>query len=1054
MRGGKRLLMTVAITPLQECLDLFDRKFPELAGDCRGALAAARALILAALSRQRSGPLLCLTASSSEAERLVDDLAELMPEDGPDVRLFPESEMSVFDQGESDPDRLRVLHELIRQRPLLVVASLLAFLQPVPAPKRLRRRVLSVGDKLDGGRLVETLLAWEYRQADLVEAPGDLALRSSIVDVYPSNGAPLRLELSDGELVSMRTFSVETQLSQADIESFEVLPMVEPEGQEALLDYFDQRSCLVLVEPDELKARLQEMAAAADSGWRFSAYQDVEILADEQPDDWKQLLEMLSGRPCLELREAAGEQALPPFEAMPPFETLASFADWARSRQNQGPLVVVTQHPRRLLRILSRHQAAGVGVMDGTLSCGFRVTGLFDVVTDRELFGITLRHRHLAPPPEATSEQDLREGELVVHAERGLGRFLGLTPVELEGGKRDLIKLEYANEQTLFVPPEQIGSLHPYRSTDRQGEPALSRLDTEAWQKTLARARASVQATVEELRQQRARRKRRKASSMGPDTPRQEELEAAFPYDETPSQLAAMGDIKADLERTTAMDRLLCGDVGYGKTEVAIRAAFKTVEGGFQAALLAPTTVLAQQHYESFRARMEPLGVPVHGLWSGAERPEETLEGLAEGSARMVVGTHSLLSEGVAFRQLGLLIVDEEQSFGVEHKERLRKLSRGVHLLSMSATPIPRTMQLALSGVRDISLLDAPPEARRPIRTYLLVEQKKLVAAALMRELERGGQAFVLHNRVEELPLLAATIVKLVEGARVAVAHGQMESGVLETVLQEFEQRRHDVLVCSTIIEAGIDFPNVNTIVIKDAHRFGLAQLYQIRGRVGRAGRQAYCYLMVPKSEDLNEKARLRLQTISGMTGLGSGYTIALRDLQIRGAGDLLGGEQSGEMARVGYALYARILDEALTGKAEEEPWPARVGVDLPLDAHLPEAYIPPMSVRITLYRSLAELSTCSQVESLHQALRDRFGEPPQPVLNLLDLARVRILARQRGITAIRLGEKFGERFVECGGAPPLTLERAPKGPRLLPFLLEALSGERAGSGPDKTASP
>lgn len=1026
--------------PLEEILLLFEREYPEPASCAHGVSPAARSLVLAALARRQKGPVLCLTSSSSETERLVDDLSELLPAEGPVVRQFPESDMSVFDQGESDPDRLRVLHELIHHRPLLVVASLLAFLQPVPAPKRLRRRILKAGDELDSDKLVETLLAWEYRQTDLVRAPGDLARRACILDLYPSNGTPLRLEIRDGELVSMRTFSPETQRSEADRESFEVLPMVEPEGQEALIDYFDDGAPVVLVEPEEIKARLGEMAAAAGSGWKFSAYKDVEILSDEQPDDWKQLTEMLSARRRVDLHAASGPAALP-FEPVPSFETLAEFANWARSRRDDGPLTIVTQHPRRLASILERRGVTGFGVVDGTLSCGCRLAGAFDLITDRELFGTTTRHRHLAQPGDGHWEQDLHEGDLVVHSERGIGRFLGLVPVEMEGSKRDLIKLEYANEQTLLVPPEQIDSLHEYRAGDND-EPALSRLDTEAWQKTLARTRASIQATVEELKKQRARRRRRKATPVGADTAVQEELEAAFPYDETPAQLAAIAEIKADLERSTAMDRLLCGDVGYGKTEVAIRAAFKAVQGGFQVALLAPTTVLAQQHQESFRARMEPLGVRVHGLWSGVDEADVCVAGLADGSARLVVGTHSLLSDGISFENLGLLIVDEEQSFGVAHKERLRKLSNGVHVLSMSATPIPRTMQLALSGVRDISLLDAAPEARRPIRTYLLVEQKKLIAAALMRELERGGQAFVLHNRVEELPRLADSVGKLVEGARVAVAHGQMESGALETVLAEFEERQHDILVCSTIIEAGVDFPNVNTIVIKDAHRFGLAQLYQIRGRVGRAGRQAYCYLMVPGSEELNDKARLRLQTISGMTGLGSGYAIALRDLQIRGAGDLLGGEQSGEIARVGYSLYAELLDAALKEQQHATPGPERVGVDLPLDAHVPPDYIPPISLRIALYRQLAQLEELAQVDTLAESLRDRFGPPPTPVRNLLDVARVRLWARQRGISSIEIGEKFGERFVRCAGANPLTLEKAPKGSNLLAFVLDGLQNE------------
>jgi transcription-repair coupling factor (superfamily II helicase) len=1030
---------TEASWPLKDLHDTFLSRYPALQGALGGVLPAARSLVVAALAGQVPGPLLCLTASGAEAERLVDDLQELL-NGAPETfaRLFPEAEMSLFDQGESDPERLRVLHELFLRRPVIVVASLLAFLQAVPAPKRLRRRVLKVGDTIDREKLVETLLAWEYQPADLVERTGHLAQRGAVLDLYPSNSAPLRVQTEGDALVSLRSFSTLTQLSEAELESVAILPMVEPQGQEALIDYFQADDTVVLVEPSDLQERLGEMATAAGSGWKFSAYTDVEILGDDQPDDWKQFLDMLAPRPQVRLSQVAAESRVGT-DAVPSFQGLKDFAAWAKARRRRGDLVIVTQHPHRLRKILTRHGVSGFQVVDGVLSQGFRAVGLFDLITDRELFGITLRHRHLAKPDTAFGELDFNEGDHVVHADRGIGRFLGLVPVTLEGATRDLIKLQYANDHTLMVPPEQIDLLSPFRAGDKD-DPSLSRLDTEAWQKTLTMTRASVAATAQALQRKRDQRKRRQATAVGPDTAEQEELEAAFPFDETPSQLAAIERIKADLERKVAMDRLLCGDVGYGKTEVALRAAFKVVSNGLQSALLAPTTVLAQQHYEDFRARMEPLGVEVKGLWGGAQDAETIIAGLADGTVLMVVGTHSLLSDGVAFSRLGLLVIDEEQSFGVAHKDRLRKLAEGVHVLSMSATPIPRTMQLALAGVRDISLLDAPPEARRPIRTYLLVEEKKLVAAALMRELERGGQAFVLHNRVEDLPRVAGEVEKLVAGARVAVAHGQLESGKLEQILAEFERGDHDILVCSTIIETGIDFPNVNTIVIKDAHMFGLAQLYQIRGRVGRSGRQAYCYLMVPKTEDLNEKARLRLETINGMTGLGSGYQIAMRDLQIRGAGDLLGGEQSGEFARVGYALYAQLLEDALAPEGEEGVRPSRVAVEIPVDAYFPEHYVPPISLRIALYRRLEGLTKLAQVDKLGLDLADRFGPAPQPVLNLLDLARLRLLAQRHQIETLRVEQQFGERSLICRGAgDPIVLTKPPKGPALLSFALEGL---------------
>jgi transcription-repair coupling factor len=1009
-------------------------ELPVPQGSVGGVPPAGQAFVIAAAAKRAPGAVLCLTASRAEAERLVEDLQEVLGETRRCL-LFPEAEMSVFDRGESDPDRIRVLHELLMDSPVVVVAPLLAFLQGVPAPGGLRRQALQVGQTVDAEKLLQLLLSWEYASSDLVAVPGQVARRGRVMDIFPSNGEPLRLLFEGDTVRGLRSFSPETQRTLQDLETVDILPMIEPEGKEALTSYLPPKAWLILVEEQDLAERLSRMAQAADSAWRFGAYKDVELLQDDEPDDWKQLQATWKGHPLLRLTAGKAHTRLD-FQALPQLGSLGELAEWASERPSR--LVVVTNHPRRLRNILTRRKVEDAEILEGSFSQGFSLPTV-DLLTDRELFGTTQRYRPRRRPTVASLGDEFGEGDLVVHAERGIGRFQGLVPVELAGAKRDLLKLEYANEHTLMVPPEQISQLSAYRAGEAD-EPSLSRLDTGAWQKTLGKARESVQQTAQSLLAQRLERMRRKAPAMGADSSAQEELEAGFPYDETPSQLAAIADIKGDLEGSVAMDRLLCGDVGYGKTEVALRAAFKVLSHGFQAALLAPTTVLAQQHYESFRSRMEPLGYAVRGLWAGCDEAEQIVGGILSGELPMVVGTHSLLSEGIGFSKLGLLIIDEEQSFGVAHKETLRQLSQGVHVLSMSATPIPRTMQLALAGVRDISLLDAPPRSRRPIRTYLLTEEKKLLAAALMRELERGGQAFVLHNRVEELPELARTVARLVKGARVAVAHGQMEAGALEAVLQELDRREHDVLVCSTIIEAGIDYPNVNTIVIKDAHMFGLSQLYQIRGRVGRSGRQAYCYLMVPKAEELSEKARLRLQTITRLTDLGSGYEVALRDLEIRGAGNLLGGEQSGQIARLGYALYAQLLEQALgkDGGGQQAPG---VAVDLPLDAHLPPEYIPATSLRIGLYLRLARLSKASRVQDLGEELADRFGTPPAPVLTLLDLARLRLLAAGRGYTAVRLVEQFGERSVLCerGDSDPLSLPRAPKGDDLLPFIMKGL---------------
>lgn len=606
-------------------------------------------------------------------------------------------------------------------------------------------------------------------------------------------------------------------------------------------------------------------------------------------------------------------------------------------------LVVVSQAPRkvRLNRVFE--------LREGFLSRGIRCPGVGSVIGDYELYGVTDAPRHRYETPALQVEEGFAEGALVTHWERGIGRFLGLVPVDVEGERRDLLELLYANDSKLLLPPEQIGALSPYRGGEK--EPALSRLDTPAWKRT----RTKVEEAVAEVARSLSVRKkaRRKARAVPADPPSQAEMEAAFPFEETPSQLEAIARVKAGLEGTEAMDLLLCADVGYGKTEVALRACHKVAASGLQAAILAPTTLLAQQHWESCTRRMS---FPVGRMWAGEPPVDE--------SVSLVVGTHALL--GADLPRLALLVVDEEQQFGVEHKDQLRKLSQHTHVLSMTATPIPRTLQLGLLGVREVIRLESPPLARRPVRTYLLEESPAILEQALAR----GGQAFVLHNRIAELPKLARRLERMT-GAQAAVAHGQLPAGELERVMGEFAAGKQRLLVCSTVIEAGVDLPQVNTIIVLGAERFGLPQLYQIRGRVGRGERQGFCYLMVPSLAKLTAVARGRLETLCQFTQLGAGFQIAQRDLEIRGAGDLLGEDQSGHIARVGWTLYARMLAEALGTPFKP---PGRVSAR----GHIPTEYLADTAERIAIYRRLAA------GEDLLDEVRDRFGEPPQAVLDLL----------------------------------------------------------------------
>ncbi len=634
------------------------------------------------------------------------------------------------------------------------------------------------------------------------------------------------------------------------------------------------------------------------------------------------------------------------------------------------------------------------------------------VLTDAEIFGWRmpeprrpLYRRRVAPE---SLYADLTPGDYVVHEDYGIGIFRGLITLALEGEEREYLLVEYAGRDRLYVPVYQVDQLSRYVGAD-EAPPALSRLGSAEWSQVKARARRAVEEVARELLELYAARELAPGHAFSPDTPWQAELEAAFPYVETPDQERAIAEVKADMERPRPMDRLICGDVGYGKTEVALRAAFKAVMDGKQVAVLVPTTVLAQQHYTTFRHRLAPFPVVVEHL-SRFRTPAEQariLEGLREGRVDIVIGTHRLLQKDVAFKDLGLVIIDEEQRFGVTHKERLKKLRTEVDVLTMTATPIPRTLYLSLTGVRDISIIETPPEERLPVVTYVGPYDTQLVRRAILRELERSGQVFYVHNRVQTIESVHHRLGRIVPEARIAVAHGQMPERELEETMLRFVAREMDVLLCTSIIESGLDIPNVNTLIVEQAERFGLAQLYQLRGRVGRGARRAYAYFLHSPGR-LTEDARQRLETIREFSDLGAGYSIAMRDLELRGAGEILGTRQSGHIAAIGFDLYTRLLARAveeLRARREGRPPPpeplSAIHIDLPLPVGLPSDYVPDEHLRLRLYRRLAALSKEQQIAEMEAELADRFGPPPAPVRNLFLGLRLKVLARDAGVTRI-----------------------------------------------------
>lgn len=811
----------------------------------------------------------------------------------------------------------------------------------------------------------------------------------------------------------------------------------------SLLHHFPVQSLILLDEPDRFQAAVQELEAQGQ------AVRQELVRGGELPADfpsplvpWSALSSLLAEHLQVHFSTAipVEEERLTgfslPLAPLPHYggrleDALAAIAE-GRARGER--FFIVSHQAARLLELLrERGLFPRPGVLEvhaGRLPTGGWAcpeAGL-QVLTDTELFGYAPPRRRplVRRPRRETFREDLlaqlQVGDYVVHEDHGIAIYEGLTRLALaDGVEREYLYLRYAGSDRLYVPVDQVDRVRRYIGAG-DAPPALHHLGSGEWERTCARVQRAVQDLARELLELYASREVARGHAFSPDSPWQEELEASFPYVETEDQLRAVQEVKRDMEQPRPMDRLVCGDVGYGKTEVALRAAFKAVLDGKQVAVLVPTTVLAQQHYRTFRERLDPFPVVVEML-SRFRRPaeqKEILARLARGEVDIVIGTHRLLSRDVVFKDLGLVIVDEEQRFGVRHKEHLKKLRREVDVLTLTATPIPRTLHMALTGIRDLSVIETPPEDRVPIRTYVAPYNEKVIRQAILRELERGGQVYFVHNRVQTIYRVARQLQQLVPEARIGVAHGQMPEEALEKVMLNFVAGRYDVLVCTTIIESGLDIPNANTILIDDAISLGLAQLYQLRGRVGRGAVRAYAYLLYHPGRELGEAAQKRLQAILEATDLGAGFQLAMRDLEIRGAGNLLGAEQSGHIAAVGFDLYTRLLAQAVEelrvagGDTErlarireerrqaELVGPAPVTLDLPLPAYLPPEYIPEPEVRLQVYRRMAEVRTSREVQEIARELRDRFGEPPEPTHALLELLRLRVLALRAGVREVR----------------------------------------------------
>ena len=808
------------------------------------------------------------------------------------------------------------------------------------------------------------------------------------------------------------------------------LPMLTPDI-ERLTDYLSDDTIICLIEPQwqkreaaHLHERMQELYQQKLDESHFVAPPDKLLVPFETLSTQMERYPVISSS-LAPPREITDSKLVPlPFEMKPlalpsgNYQTVINqIKTWAQQGSQVHLFCETPQQSKRVSEILAERDLLppDIDISIGAISQGFLNESLnLVVISEDELFG-NRHHRPVRrrPAKDGTpilSLIDLKVGDYVVHVSHGIAIYDGIRRLDIDGKSQDFLILKYSADDILYVPTYQVDLVQKYiGSKDEAYRPRLDRLGGTAWHRRKGRVKESIEQMADELLKLYAVRQARKGFSFPAEVPWQTEFDALFPYQETEDQLQAIEDIKADMENEQPMDRLVCGDVGYGKTEVALRAAFKAVMSEKQVAILVPTTILALQHYDTFETRFQsfPIHVEMLNRFRTPKEIKQIKERLAKGTVDVVIGTHSLLSKTVVFDNLGLLIVDEEHRFGVKHKEKIKQFKETIDVLTLTATPIPRTLHMSLIGIRDFSVINTPPADRLPIQTHVMPYDSEIIREAIIAELNRGGQVFFVHNRVQDIQSIALTVQQLAPDARVAVAHGQMPERELETVMLEFVRHKHDILVCTMIIESGLDIPNVNTILINRADALGLAQLYQLRGRVGRATAQAYGYLFYPQNHAMTEGAQKRLRVIEEFTDLGSGFKIALRDLEIRGTGNILGAEQHGHIVTIGYELYCRLLEEAvmaLKGEKVEETIETRIS--LPIEAYLPDNYVPDSRQKISIYKKIAGLKDDAALKELREELQDRYGPIPEPVEMLLEVANLKQLSNQLGITAIVAGRE------------------------------------------------
>ena len=1041
-----------------------------------GLSRAARLYLVARLYQDLNRPILLISNRADRALSLHEELQFWMGE--AEVQYIPEPNPLFFEKSGwgkgTRKDRLNVLTTLARtwiptiqppETPPVMVAPVRAIMtRTIPRREFVKyTRQLQLGQSVTIEELTRLWVDIGYTYANIVVESGQFSRRGGILDVWPPGEAqPIRIEFFGDEIDTMRAFDPASQrtvearttititpaseilpiaaeragLDQKDLSEFQI-PLAYPLGG-SILDFLPEDTLIVLDGQEFITAAVMDIEEESLSR-REDAVAAGEI-SEEFPVPfltWSEIEDRFGRKPVVELGYT-GAPDVPElasrFNPGPRFAgKLRDFIDYLKDldRQNQ-PWVIVSRQSPRLRNLWQEQQLtsdpkpvlyAGDQFIEGTLAGGWILNTPdrkhLHLLTDSEIFGWSRpqprrRYRPTAEAPES-SYADLEPGDWVVHVDHGIGKYVGLVERKHEGVQQEFLCVEYAEQDQLFVPIHHADRLTRYIGADGF-VPALSRLGGASWHTTKQRVREAVQEMAGELLDLYAKRQVAEGYAFSPDTPWQRELEASFPYIETEDQLQALVEIKEDMENPRPMDRLLCGDVGYGKTEVTLRAAFKAVMDGKQVAVLVPTTVLAQQHYDTFRERLSTFPVEVEMLSRFRTQRQQTriIKDLGIGKIDIVIGTHRLLSQDVSFKDLGLVVIDEEQRFGVAHKEHLKQLRTSVDVLTLTATPIPRTLYMALTGVRDISTISSPPEERLPIVTHIGPYDPKLVRQAVVRELERGGQIFFVHNRVQTINAMRGHLEKLVPEAKIGIAHGQMDETQLSDRMHQFTQGEIDVLLCTSIIESGLDIPNANTLIVDRADTFGLAQLYQLRGRVGRGAQRAYAYLFRHRVRVPTPEGQERMEVLAENTQLGSGYAIAMRDLEMRGAGEMLGTRQSGYIASVGFHLYTRLLAQAVkqfrlaTGMAGPEETSVLdasltipTSVNLPLTIGIPTSYITDQALRLKLYRRLADIKDETALAAIEMEFEDRFGPLPEQVRNLIFQIKIKLLAARGGLSSV-----------------------------------------------------